>query len=546
MTIYLDVKLKDRERVLALGARLEKSSGKIFVPDEMSATVFAAWILPTRKRLAIIPDISSASPGITLTALLKRTEGAIHQAFSHPEWVRFEISEIRANNGHLYLVAIDRDSAGNEISKCKAVIWKRQANSLNNKFFTATHSQLVSGIKILAYAQPMFDAQFGFCLVISDIDPRYTLGDMEAKLKRIRELIHSKGYAHKNKSLAPPKDFFRVAVIAPSNAAGLEDFKVEADRLSQAGLCQFIYFYATFQGDQTQATLKQAFIDANTYHTQTAIDVLVIIRGGGAAADLHWLNDELLARMVCRFPVPIYTGIGHERDSTILDEYAHKNFGTPSKVIFHIAQTIALNAKHALAHWDEIRHTAITRLSNAESKAIYLKDTIRSSVDKRLSNASFATETHLHHVNTEAVALLDVATLKITATHTAISSAALLSLTIAQRNIDNVLMRMKDRTYTTLTTAVTNIEHAHEAIHLAARRTIDGIDEHIQDRWMRVANAASSIVEEGISDIKRHLGDVNFFAKKNLIRAETHSKELMEEILAHGVAPTLRRGFAII
>ena len=125
-------------------------------------------------------------------------------------------------------------------------------------------------------------------------------------------------------------------MISPETSAGLGDFRREADRLQQCGLCEFQFFPATFQGVEAPSSIQTAVLQALTAHKQKPFDALVVIRGGGSVTDLAWLNDMELAKLLCQSPVPVFTGIGHERDNTILDEIAHTRFDTPSKVALHI------------------------------------------------------------------------------------------------------------------------------------------------------------------------------------------------------------------
>jgi len=542
MPTYLTVTAQERDHVVGLGACRDQNSGRLFVPDGMAVTAFASW-LPS----ATGSEIATMSPpGISLTTLLRRVETVVNRAFPQPEWVRIEISEIGGKGGHLYLVATDRDEDGNEISKCKAIIWSSQANMIGAKFFKMTGSQLTAGIKVLVLVQPNFKVQHGLGLVISDIDPSYTLGDMEARLKKIRATLQVEGIADKNRSLPSPSDFFRVAVIAPASAAGLEDFQVDANRLSAAGLCEFTYFHATFQGDHSKQSLRQAFIDANELHKASPIDSLVIIRGGGAAADLHWLNEELLARMVCRFPAPVITGIGHERDTTILDECANQRCGTPSKVIIYISRAIARNAQCALRDWNEITQAAMARLSHAEAKATQMRATVCAGVDKRLDRALFATEQNRRNSQSDAMATLELAGVKATTAHTAITAGAVAALSVAHKNVDYALMNIRERTWSAVNRMDADINNNHDAITLAARRSIDGIAEHLDERWVGITSAVSNMADNLATQVDRVFGDIRCFAKRNLVSAEVGAREVMEGILAHGLAPTLKRGFAIV
>ncbi len=245
------------------------------------------------------------------------------------------------------------------VARSSARIWQTQVDKINAKFNLGTGSNLEAGIKVLVFARVEFHPQYGLSLFIDDIDPTYTLGDMAAKLAKIREVLTAEKIINKNKQLPKPIDFMRVAVISPQNAAGLGDFNREADILLKHNLCEFVYFTALFQGEQAPKEICRALAQALEAHQQQAFDAIVIIRGGGALSDLAWLNNEQLARAVCLCPVHVMVGVGHERDYTILDEIAGERFDTPSKVIQRIFNLITGNAMEAETKYQEISQAAM-------------------------------------------------------------------------------------------------------------------------------------------------------------------------------------------
>jgi exodeoxyribonuclease VII large subunit len=210
-----------------------------------------------------------------------------------------------------------------------------------------------------------FDPLYGLDLIIEDVDPSYTLGDLAAKLARVRQSLQQSGLYHRNRQLPTPAEFIRVAVLSPETSAGLGDFRREADRLQMARLCEFQLFAATFQGIDAPSSIQNALLQALTVHQRNPFDAIVVIRGGGSVTDLAWLNDLELAALICQSPIPVFTGIGHERDNTILDEVAHTRFDTPSKVALHIGSTIKDNALAAIEAWKRI-HVLVGRLLQRE------------------------------------------------------------------------------------------------------------------------------------------------------------------------------------
>jgi len=286
------------------------------------------------------------------------------------QWVRIEIAQlqIHASSGHIYIEGVEHDDSGREIAKCRLTLWRGKRTTIEGKFEAVTGSKLVKGMKILGLLRPGFHEQYGFAAVLEDIDPNFTLGDMQRKLRMIRETLTNERVIDSNRSLTTPRDYTVVCVISPDGAAGLGDFMEVAERLSRYGLCKFHLRTALFQGTeasgQIHALLERLMSGLAKGHQ---VDTVVILRGGGSAADLAWLNDLDLARAICNMPIPVYTAIGHERDRTILDEVAKRSFDTPSKAALHIEEIIVANASNAERQWRDIRQRAESELRLAET-----------------------------------------------------------------------------------------------------------------------------------------------------------------------------------
>lgn len=542
MQTPLIIPAEDRSTAVALGAVLDRNSGQFFAPPGADLAVFHAWLPASPHSTAL----AAPKQGVSLTELLQRVTAAIDNAFPRAEWVRIEISSLTRRNGHVYLDAVDRDESGKELSKSRATIWRGQADKLGEKFYKATGSHLADGMKVLVLVQPQFKGQYGLSLNITDIDPSFTLGDMEARLKRIREKLEADGDADRNRSLPAPTDFSNIAVISPDGAAGLGDFQAEADRLARAGLCSFSYFHAIFQGEKAKESLKDAFIKAHKIHEVDAFDALVVIRGGGAAADLHWLNEYLIAKMVCRFHAPVLTGIGHERDSTILDEYAHRSFGTPSKVIAHIKEVIATRANKALEDWTSICQSVLSRLSVAEAHIEKRHGDIVASAIRQVDRAGFAAEKSYYDVQYNAQSTLSVFTERVEGLHASVVGSAAVRLDNAGEEIERISESINERALTAIERLERDVANDFDAITLAARRSIDGIADHLDTYWIGILDNAKVVANNLEAETERNYSDVRYYANRTLDSAESGAKELMSGILAHGIEPTLRRGFAVV
>jgi exodeoxyribonuclease VII large subunit len=357
--IDLSVPFAEKEAAKAKGARWDRENQTWYAPPGANLKHLRRW-LPGGRLFEDSDDgalavASETQQGVDLGELLARVKQVIDQGLPQSVWVRSEISELRAKNGHYYLTLVERTEGGDVVAQARAIIWKGRAAAIMARFAEATGAGLKTDIKVLCLAQVRFDVLYGLALIIEDVDPAFTLGDLAAKLARIREELRQAGLYDRNRSLPAPADYVRIAVISPETSAGLGDFRRETDRLQQAGLCDFRFFEATFQGSGAPPSIRLALEQVLAAHARTQFDALAIIRGGGSVTDLAWLNDLDLARIVCAAPMPVITGIGHERDSTILDEIAHRRLDTPSKVALHIISTIRDNAFAAIEALQRIR-----------------------------------------------------------------------------------------------------------------------------------------------------------------------------------------------
>jgi exodeoxyribonuclease VII large subunit len=507
MTTYLSVEFRDKDRAKALGARWDGTARQWYVPADKDLAPFAEW-LPVAIGVQADTDTPTstlpvtADKGITLTALLNQIGRAVEAAIPRAVWVRAELSEVNGRTGHYYLDLVERDeTTGKQLAKTRAMIWSAQAQPLISKFCQATGVDFAPGIKVLLAVQPQFSAQYGLSLVVTDIDPSFTLGDMAAKLKAIRDQLRAEGIIDANKRYPKPTDFFRVAVIAPDGAAGLGDFVAEAQRLVDFGICSFQIIGATFQGDRALPTLLDALQQAFAEHAIEPFDAVVIIRGGGAVADLHWLNELPLARLICQAPMPIYTGIGHEKDSTVLDEAANQSFGTPSKLILFLQQTILHAANTALDNFQCSAGKALDMVRLAEARSAELLQQAIAGADRQLQAADHAMAT----------------------AHTSI-----------QRDAASLLQR-----------AETEAHRQLDTINQSAVAGANAAQQRVETLVAGIQTAAGTLIQRAEEKTAEHWQSTKQLAAQQLDRGETEYRRLMTEVLALGPQATLNRGFAV-
>lgn len=289
-------------------------------------------------------DTNSHSEHLTLGQYLAQVQQAIRRTLPESCWVVAELTAFtRRPNGHCYLDLLESER-GREIAKTRATLFAAAAGKVLGEWQRVTGGLPQAGMKVLLKVRADFSPQFGFSLNVTGIDPAYTLGDMQAKMQALIASLKERGWFDLQRQLPAPSGYWRVAVVAPHGAAGLADFRRDADRLAAAGVCAFEYFTATFQGREASDSIRGALRAVHARHQEAAFDVVCLIRGGGARADLAWLDEGNLAAWVCRLPIPVFTGLGHETDESLLDLVAHRRFDTPSKVIGHIRSSLAAEA----------------------------------------------------------------------------------------------------------------------------------------------------------------------------------------------------------
>lgn len=309
--------------------------------------------------------MSSVEVGVdhqTLSGYLAGVERAVKQALPEPAWLVAELSSFTVTGKGSVFLDLLESADGREVAKAKGVMFANVARRVLEQWRASTGGIPEAGMRVLVKVRADFSVQYGFQLQVSQIDPSYTLGEMQAKLQQIISTLTAKGWYDMQRSLASPSGFWRVAVVSPHEAAGLADFKRDADMMADAGVCQFEYFSATFQGAGCSESIRGALLQVHERNQEERFDLVCVIRGGGAKADLAWLNDMQLAAWVCRFPVPVLTGIGHQVDECVLDLVAHRKFDTPSKVIGYLKSSLQAEAAGLRARMEQVA-SRISRLA---------------------------------------------------------------------------------------------------------------------------------------------------------------------------------------
>ena len=333
-----------------------------------------------------------SEPLFSLSDYLSTVQEVIRLSFDEPVWVKAEIRNLSIKGGHYYLELAEKEEDTDKvIASCKATIWKFTALKIVLKFERESGIELSKDLNVLIRIKARFDPQYGFSVNIEDIDSSFTLGDIAKRYQQILARLSSEGLVNLNKSLPAPFDIENVLVIAPENAAGLGDFRKDADALNKANVCHFVYHSATFQGNAAANSIMESLSSGlRQWAKDYAIppDLIVIIRGGGAVNDLAYLNDYDLAALLCKRKVPIWVGIGHEKDRTILDEIAHRSFDTPSKVIAGIRNVISERSQDVMSSLQTIKLLSQHQITTYQGQNDQLMTAIRTHTQNQTNTAN--------------------------------------------------------------------------------------------------------------------------------------------------------------
>lgn len=267
---------------------------------------------------------------LSLLELNGRVKSTIQFEMPDAYWVQAEISSISpSGQGHCYLELVQKDATGRSfLAKAKANIWRGTWLKLKPYFEAQTGETLKVGMKVLLQVTVTFHEVYGYSLVVQDIDPTYTMGDMARRRKEILEQLTKDGVIGLNKELEIPDLPNRIAVISSATAAGWGDFRNQLDGNIYGFRFYVKLFPALMQGDDVERSVISA-LNA-VADRRDDFDLVVIIRGGGAVSELSCFDSYNLAFNIANFPLPVITGIGHERDDTVADVVAHTKVKTPT------------------------------------------------------------------------------------------------------------------------------------------------------------------------------------------------------------------------
>lgn len=269
---------------------------------------------------------------VSLSELLQQVKGVLGAEFPGSYWVIAEIMELHENrNGHCYLELIEKNADNDSLlARARGTIWSSRYSMLRPFFEASTGTSLRSGIKLLCKVSVEFHEQYGLSLNVTDIDPSYTLGDLAQKKQQVIRKLREEGVMDMNKEIPFPLVPQRIAIISSESAAGYGDFMESLHHNIHGFHFHSRLFPSVMQGEEVPASITAAL--DRIFEMEAEFDCVVIIRGGGSRADLESFNHYDLAYFITQFPLPVITGIGHERDESVADMVAAFGLKTPTAV----------------------------------------------------------------------------------------------------------------------------------------------------------------------------------------------------------------------
>ena len=343
---------------------------------------------------------TTSQESLTLYDLMRMVRGSVESRFSDPVWISAEISELKLNrSGHCYLNLVEKGATdGAPRAEARAMIWRSSYATIATSFESATGTPLSSGIKVLVRVVVTFHEIYGLSLQIIDIDPSYTLGEVERRRRETIARLQEDGVWDMNRELELPHPTLRIAIVSSATAAGYRDF------MQEIGRCNYRFritlFESLMQGDGGENSVINA-LDAIA-DREEEFDVVAIIRGGGSTSDLALFDSYRIASHIAQFPLPVVTGIGHDKDVSVADMVAHTSCKTPTAVATLLMELADQELNYIAAIAIEIKAIAERNIANESLRIVRYSGDI-----SRLAMEYFQAEEHRvgmlkHELYTEA------------------------------------------------------------------------------------------------------------------------------------------------
>jgi exodeoxyribonuclease VII large subunit len=317
----------------------------------------------------------------TLYELNEHIRRVLALNFQQPVWIVAEIASVGESRGHRYLDLVQKGESGDVIAQAQAALWAMEFRQINARFPLGLQSLLRVGLELRLLVRPEFHERYGFKLHITDIDPAYTLGQLELQRKQTIQTLREQDLLHRNRSLGLPLVLQRIAVISSETAAGLQDFRMQLGQNTYGYAFSVQLFAAAVQGKNAESEVIAAL---ERISRQAAnFDCVVIVRGGGAKLDLMAFDSLALCQTAARMPLPLLVGIGHEVDESVLDMIAHTALKTPTAVAEYMLQHNLLFEGEILEAAEDIENHTRFMLANQTLELERLETALRFAARER-------------------------------------------------------------------------------------------------------------------------------------------------------------------
>lgn len=322
----------------------------------------------------------------TLRQLNLMVHDAIEAELSDEYWVQAELAECRESRGHCYMELVEKEELSNTpIARASAKCWKTTWNVVRPHFERTTGQPLHAGMKVLLHVYPQFHEAYGFSWIVTDIDPTYTIGDLARRRQEIIRQLKEEGVFDLQRELRLPLFCQRIAVISSETAAGYGDFCHQLEENPYGFHFSITLFPAIMQGEQVEQSIIHA-LEQIWSKASSNYDAVIIIRGGGATTDLSGFDTLALAENVAQFPIPIITGIGHDRDESILDMVAHQRVKTPTAAATLLIDNLKQVADRIADVRQRIPTLAVHVITDHQHRLELLKNRLPVAIERRLTS----------------------------------------------------------------------------------------------------------------------------------------------------------------
>ena len=337
----------------------------------------------------------SANTHMSLTQLQERIKTTLCNSFEVPVWITAEIAELKINSrsGHCYMQLVEKGGRnGIPQAQASAVIWAAQFGMLSSFFYGATGRNLEVGMRILVNVRVTYHELYGLSLNIIDIDPLYTLGDLEQQRLQTIARLQEDGVFDLNREVVSPEPFQRIALISSPQAAGYRDFMKEIQKSPYR--FEIRLYEAVMQGHGAESSIIEALGEIADNTEQ--FDAVVIVRGGGSRSDLSFLDSYLLSFHIAQFPLPVVTGLGHDKDTSVVDMVAAFSLKTPTAAAMFLSERAAAIDNQLQSLGNDLSAN-VNRLLSAQQTQLQLFGTL---LRERLETAKIRLNMHLDNCAT--------------------------------------------------------------------------------------------------------------------------------------------------